>query len=359
MTQPAQPPVLAIQVGNTRIKMAVFRGEDPDEVVFIAKEDLAGAVEAALRLYEAIGAEPDSSVVIASVNKPVSDALVGALRDQLSCDIYAVPEDMPAPIGTCLDAGARPGIDRLLNAAAAYAKLRQACIVIDAGTCITVDFIDGEGVFHGGAIAPGVRMQLKALHEHTAALPSVDFAAPEGLAWGSNTREAMLRGVYHGARGLVWRLIEKYAEQYGGFPLVIATGGDSAALFSDDELVNQIVPDLVLRGVALAAKAALEPGEGDDGTGEDGPVGGMRTFEERSAAERTGAAGFSLLPQQVEPKQTRRGTAGLGDGLGDGDGDGDVDGDGKGNGKGNGKGRGHGHAHGHRCHADDCGCHHA
>jgi hypothetical protein len=78
MTQPAQPPVLAIQVGNTRIKMAVFRGEDPDEVVFIAKEDLAGAVEAALRLYEAIGAEPDSSVVIASVNKPVSDALVGA-----------------------------------------------------------------------------------------------------------------------------------------------------------------------------------------------------------------------------------------------------------------------------------------
>jgi hypothetical protein len=84
----------------------------------------------------------------------------------------------------------------------------------------------------------------------------------------------------------------------------------------------------------------------------------MRTFEERSAAERTGAAGFSLLPQQVEPKQARRGTAGLGDGLGDGDGDGDVDGDGKGNGKGNGKGRGHGHAHGHRCHDDDCGCHH-
>ena len=367
MPQPAQPPVLAIQVGNTRIKMAVFRSEDPEEVVFIAKDDLAGAIEAAGRLYESIGAEADASVVIASVNKPVSDALVGALRDQLSCDIYAVPEDMPAPIGTCLDAGARPGVDRLLNAAAAYAKLRQACIVIDAGTCITVDFIDGEGVFHGGAIAPGVRMQLKAMHEHTAALPAIDFAAPEGLAWGSNTREAMLRGVYHGARGLVWRLIEKYAEQYGGFPLVIATGGDAAALFSDDELVNQIVPDLVLRGVALAAKAALEPGDGDDGDGDgdDGDglgAGGMRTFREGSAAERTGAAGFSLLPQQVEPKQARRGVAGLGDGtMGDGTmGDGTMGDETMGDGTtGNGGAAGgHGHDHGHRCNDDDCGCHH-
>ena len=316
MTPSPQPPVLAIQVGNTRIKLAAFRGEDPDEVVFVAKDDLAGAVEAALRLYEIVGAETDSSVVVASVNKPVSDALVSALRDQLSCDIYSVPEDMPAPIGTCLDAGARPGIDRLLNASAAYAKLRQACIVIDAGTCVTVDFVDGEGVFHGGAIAPGVRMQLKALHEHTAALPSIDFAVPEGLAWGSNTRDAMLRGVYHGIRGLVWRLVERYAEQYGGFPLVVATGGDAAALFSDDELVNQIVPDLVLRGIAIAAKNALSP------EGEDAP-------EERSAAERTGSADFSLLPQHVERKHARRTTNELGDGNGH-----------------------------HRCHDDDCGCQH-
>jgi len=316
MHAPQQPPVLAIQVGNTRIKLATFRGEDPDEVVFIAKDDLAGAIEAALRLYEAIGAEVDSSVVVASVNKPVSDALVGALRDQLACDIYSVPDDMPAPIGTCLDAGAKPGVDRLLNAAAAYAKLKQACIVIDAGTCVTIDFIDGEGVFHGGAIAPGVRMQLKAMHEQTAALPPVDFAVPEGLAWGSNTRDAMLRGVYHGIRGLVWRLVERYAEQYGGFPLVVATGGDAAALFSDDELVNQIVPDLVLRGIALAAKNALAP------EGEDAP-------EERSAAERTGSADFSLLPQQVEPKHARRTTNELGDGDGH-----------------------------HRCHDDDCGCQH-
>lgn len=297
------PPVLAISVGNTRVKIAVFSGHEPDEAVFVAKDDLAGAVEAAARLYESIGAEPDASVVVASVNAPVSDALVGMLRDQLATDIYRVPEDMPVPIGTCLAAGATPGVDRLLNAAAAFARVKQACIVVDAGTCITVDFIDGEGVFHGGAIAPGVRMQLAAMHEHTAALPKIDFAVPEGTAWGADTREAMLRGVYHGARGLAWRLIEKYAEEYGGFPPVLATGGDAEALFADDELLHQVVPDLVLRGIALAARSALSPEA-------DVAAGGGR-------GARVAGDGFSLLPREAGtlgggPKTTRLGTGNAG-----------------------------------------------
>ncbi|MFM7132988.1 MAG: type III pantothenate kinase, partial [Planctomycetota bacterium] len=151
-----QPPVLAIQVGNTRIKLAIFRDADPEDVVFVAKDDTAGAVDAATKLYEQIGAEVDASVVVASVNLPVSEPLVSRLRDQLGCEVFRVPDDMPVPTGTCLEPGATPGVDRLLNAAAAWERLKQACIEIDAGTCITVDFVDGEGVFHGGAIAPGL-----------------------------------------------------------------------------------------------------------------------------------------------------------------------------------------------------------
>ena len=330
MPEPHQPPVLAIQVGNTRIKLAVFRGEDPEETLLLPKADIPAAIEAAVRMHESIAAEPDGSVLVASVNKPVSDALVAALRDQLATEIYMVPDDMPVPIGTCLAPDATPGIDRLLNAAAAWHKLRQACVVIDAGTAITVDFVDGEGVFHGGAIAPGLQMQLKALHEHTAALPALEFEVPEGTAWGADTREAMLRGVYHGARGLAWRLIERYAEEYGGFPMVVATGGDAQALFGDDELVNQIVPDLVLRGMAIAAKAALEPEGADPLT--------------RAGARLEGGAGFSLLPGQTEPKRgalrdlPRHGEE-----------------------HGHAQGKEHGHAHDHDdggCGHDDCSCGH-
>ena len=138
--------------------------------------------------------------------------------------------------------------------------MRCACIVVDAGTAVTVDFIDGEGVFHGGAIAPGASMQLAALHERTAALPRVAFAQPDDVPFGRNTAEAMLQGVYHGLRGLVWRLVERYAEGYGAFPPVIATGGDAVTLFSDDELIDRIVPELTLQGIAVAVRRAAEVG---------------------------------------------------------------------------------------------------
>ena len=67
----------------------------------------------------------------------------------------------------------------------------------------------------------------------------------------------MQRGVYQGIRGLAWRMVEEYATAYEAFPLVVATGGDAALLFTGDELVNRLVPDLELRGIAIAVRHAL------------------------------------------------------------------------------------------------------
>src|SRR6185503_8542491 len=155
----------------------------------------------------------------------VAAKLTSALEDQLSVDIYRVGDDIPIPVGQQLDPETITGVDRLLNAAAAFDRLKQACVVVDAGTAITIDFVDGEGTFHGGAIAPGANMQLHALHEHTAQLPDLKFKAPDPEAFGRNTSQAMYQGVFHGIRGMVQRLVEQYAESYGAFPLVIATGG--------------------------------------------------------------------------------------------------------------------------------------
>ena len=72
-----------------------------------------------------------------------------------------------------------------------------------------------------------------------------------------STSQAMLKGVFHGIRGAVQRLVEQYATQYGAFPRVIATGGDAETLFSGDELIDDIVPELAMLGIAAAARLAL------------------------------------------------------------------------------------------------------
>jgi type III pantothenate kinase len=176
---------------------------------------------------------------------------------------------VPVPIGQQLDPETITGVDRLLNAAAAFDRVKQACVIVDAGTAITIDFIDGQGTFHGGAIAPGAAMQLKALHEHTAALPDLSFRAPDNEPFGRNTAQAMYQGVFYGIRGMVQRLVEQYAQSFGAFPMVIATGGDAKVLFENDELIERIVPDLTLLGMAVAAQHSVKDQDLPAASGEE------------------------------------------------------------------------------------------
>ena len=84
---------------------------------------------------------------MASVNEMVARELRSVIEDQLGDEVYEVGSDIPVPIGLALDPEATPGVDRLLCAAASWDLLKQACVVINAGTAVSIDFIDGEGVF--------------------------------------------------------------------------------------------------------------------------------------------------------------------------------------------------------------------
>lgn len=251
------PTLIAVEVGNSRTQIGQFVDGEIRVSQRLANDDLASIADRILALWKPIASTPRAAVLLASVNEPVGRPMISMMEDQLSVDIYRVGEDLPVPIGRQLDPETITGIDRLLAAAAAYDRVQQACVVVDAGTAITVDFIDGEGTFHGGAIAPGARMQLRALHEHTSALPELEFTAPNDEPFGRSTAQAMLQGVYNGIRGAVRYLVEQYAVAYEAYPLVIATGGDAELLFADDELVDRVVPDLTLLGIAAAARHAF------------------------------------------------------------------------------------------------------
>jgi len=250
--------LVAVSVGNSRTAVALFEGTDaslqPSDSRHLDNADLDTIAAAVRAAWERIADHSDACVAVASVNRPVSALLLKRLRAEIGDAVQEVGEEIGIPIGTQLDPEAEPGVDRLLNGAAAWAILKSACVIVDAGTAVTVDFVDGAGTFQGGAIAPGAAMQLRALHQGTSALPMIELAAPDDEAFAKNTRDAMLQGVFHGIRGLVWRLVERYAERYGAYPTVIATGGDAELLFDQDELIDRTVPELTLMGIAVSVR---------------------------------------------------------------------------------------------------------
>lgn len=248
--------LLAISVGNTRTHIGVFEQGKLLESRTVSSADQAALAEALKACYSPLAGAEDAFALMASVNPKGAEAVTKAAADIINQPIMRVEKDINIPIGRQLDRESIIGEDRLLCAAAAYDTLKQACIVVDAGTAITVDLIDGQGTFHGGAIGPGANMMLQSLHKHTAQLPEVTFAKPDEPI-GHNTAQAMRTAVFYGLRGMVRELTEQYAEAIGNYPVVIATGGDAQTLFEDYDLIDRVVPDLALIGLRVTLQAHL------------------------------------------------------------------------------------------------------
>jgi len=249
--------LLAVTVGNTRTRLGAFVEGELVESATLENGKQAELGDAMDHAFTPLREREDAVVMMSSVNPEIVERVEAQLGQHLERPVQRVERDLPIPIGRQLDPEALVGEDRLLNAAAAFDVLKQACVVIDAGTAITVDFVDGAGTFHGGAIAPGAQLMLDSLTQRTRHLPEVEFDRPTECI-GHNTVEAMRCGVYYGLRGVVRELTEQYAEVAGAFPTVVATGGDGNLLFRDFDLVDRVVPDLTLRGIAVTLRKTLE-----------------------------------------------------------------------------------------------------
>ncbi len=267
------PSVLAVNVGNTTVQIACVQGVRVGRVGRVAatEQDPAAARKA---IEEALShsSAPLERVAVASVNDEAAQRIERALGAVEALE--GLPVDrvggaaLPVPIAHELGPDHTTGVDRLLAAAAAYDAVKQACAVIDAGTAITIDFVDGQGVYHGGVIAPGLAMGLRALAREAAQLPSVEPALPDPEEpFPKTTRQAMRAGVWCAARGLTRFVVERFAERYGAYPRVVATGGDADSLFAEDPFVDLIAPHLVLRGVGLACLAQRHGLQGPSSAG--------------------------------------------------------------------------------------------
>ena len=244
--------LLTMSVGNSRLALGTFVEGELQHVARVPHARRADWPAVFQQAWMPIAKRPGAAVAAASVNPPLVEAIEHAAQQATGVErVEWVGREIDLPVKVRTKHPEETGIDRILNIAAAYEQMGKGCVVVDAGTAITIDCCNDDGEFLGGAIAPGVAVQLDALHERTARLPRVNFAAPAG-SFGDTTEQAILHGVFHGIRGMVKELAERYATALGAWPEIIATGGDSPALFADWELIHAVSPDLTLYGIALA-----------------------------------------------------------------------------------------------------------
>ncbi|MGD1915544.1 MAG: type III pantothenate kinase [Phycisphaerales bacterium] len=254
------PPAALLIVGNTRARTAHYADGKVHHSANHDAEDGEAMIDALASFLDDHHGAP---LLIGSVNPPAARAAASAFASRVAQVAYA-GIDFAIPLQTTVAQPQRVGIDRLLCCLAAFKMAEQACIVIDAGTAITVDFVDGQGVHHGGAIAPGLGAMLDGLHRAAPALPELAPAdalamnLPEAQPWGPDTEPAIALGARAAAVGLVHNLVDRFALAYGGYPRVIATGGDALGLFENDEIVEHVVPDLQLVGLGHAYEAMLD-----------------------------------------------------------------------------------------------------
>jgi type III pantothenate kinase len=142
------------------------------------------------------------------------------------------------------------GPDRIVNAAAAVARVGGPCIVVDFGTSTNFDAVSANGEYVGGVLAPGVAISMEALFDRAARLSRVEFVAPPAVI-GRNTVHALQSGVVYGFAGQVDGIVRRMLAELGGGARVLATGGLAGLIVPHCETVDEHVPDLTLEGLRL------------------------------------------------------------------------------------------------------------
>jgi len=250
---------LTVDLGNSRCKLLEWEEQEPGERLDLPREE---GLDARVEAWLADRPRP-FAIALSSVAGPGAMSGLGRLLEPLADGPLLVGPD-PGLHNECRDPGGT-GWDRLYAARAALEVIGSSCLVVDAGTALTVDAVRraGEDRFLGGAIAPGPTLLAEALGRGGAQLFEVR-PEPGAAALGRDTREALAAGVAIGFRGAARELVERVAAEAGleEAPVVL-TGGARSYLtqpgpFTAREL--EIREDLVHQGLHWACRAALARG---------------------------------------------------------------------------------------------------
>lgn len=259
---------LAVDAGNSRVKAGLFE---------LMKSGLPRCLKACAAGVD----QPLDWSALLSVDEPqtVTSIIAGSSQAHVDQIRQNWPKRWPEPLlvrsserfplTIDVEEPRRVGLDRLLTAIAAnrIRTAQQPVVVVDCGTATTINLIDAQGTFRGGAILPGFLLCAKALHHYTEVLPlltvrqivDVPTATAGHPVLGRNTEQAMLSGIFWGQIGAIREIASRLQSEAGGVPLMLLTGGGAALLephFPD----ARHEPHLALQGLVLVASGMASAG---------------------------------------------------------------------------------------------------
>lgn len=231
---------LCLDIGNTQIKMGYYKEQGPLQALVVAPAWEELAMEQRLEEWGI------QRVIISSV-KATDKGLMAFLKEKVDA-VYSLSTALKLPIVIDYATPTTLGNDRLAVAVAAASLYpHQNALVVDAGTCITYDFVTAAGHYLGGSILPGIEMRFRAMHEFTAKLPQVNRASLTSFI-GNSTKTSLQTGVLYGVLHELEGFAAQYRQEFG--PIVVLVTGGSLPHF-DSQFKSKIFaqPNLVLDGL--------------------------------------------------------------------------------------------------------------
>ena len=247
--------LLAIDIGNSHIVCGVFRestlishwrlstdhSKTPDEYSIILRS---------LFQFNNVRPEDILGCIVSSVVPPLTHVFDMLAQSLLGQQPLVVTNACPHGLTLRYGHPEEIGIDRLVNAAAAFARYQRYLIIVDFGTATTFCTITQQGEYLGGAIAPGLKSAADTLHVNTAKLPKVDLTIPKSVI-GRDTTTSMQAGIMYGYSGLVDEIVRRIQQEIGQSALVIATGGLAPTIVPISHTIQEVRPHLTLEGLTL------------------------------------------------------------------------------------------------------------
>ncbi len=247
--------LLCIDVGNTHTQFGVYekgRLENDYRVAseVVRTEDEIGIVVLSLLEHDGIKLRKIEGVGISSVVPNLTGILERMSEKYFGCEPLIVNSDLDLGVRVDYDDPSAVGSDRVCAAVAGFRKYGGPLIILDFGTATTFDVVSAEGVYLGGAIAPGFETAAADLQRRAAKLPRIELRFPEDVI-GKTTVKSMQSGIMFGAVDAMEGIVRRIKESLGVDATVVATGGFAKIMAAQTRVINHIEPTLVLEGVRI------------------------------------------------------------------------------------------------------------